>query len=162
MIKSGDLVLLHCNSYVDGYGTDITRTFCIGPPDSRAASMYKAVFAAREAAFAEIAPGKKARDVDGAARRILQGAGFGSNFPHSTGHGVGFGAISPDSLPRLHPASDDILEPGMVFNVEPAVYVEGFGGIRQCEMVAVNETGFELLTDFQSSIDELMLSNSPE
>jgi len=84
-------------------------------------------------------------------------AGFGANFKHATGHGVGFGAINPGALPRLHPKSNDVLKPGMVFNVEPAIYIQGYGGIRHCDMVAVTDDGFELLTPFQSQPLSLML-----
>jgi Xaa-Pro aminopeptidase len=149
-IEQGDLVLVHCNSCADGYWTDITRTFSIGAVDDQRQEIYSAVFAAREAAFGEIAPGKRASGVDRAARKILEERGFGAEFKHSTGHGVGFGAISPNAHPRLHPKSVDVLKTGMVFNVEPAVYIDGYGGIRHCDMVAVTESGFELLTPFQS------------
>jgi Xaa-Pro dipeptidase len=68
---------------------------------------------------------------------------------------VGFAAIDHNAHPRIHPASADVLEPGMVFNLEPAVYREGWGGIRQCEMVAVGAEGVELLTRFQATLPEL-------
>ena len=67
----------------------------------------------------------------------------------------GFAAIDHHAMPRVHPASDDVLESGMVFNVEPAIYREGWGGIRQCELVAVGPHGAELLTPFQASIEAL-------
>jgi Xaa-Pro aminopeptidase len=70
---------------------------------------------------------------------------------------VGFAAINHDALPRIHPLSDDILEIGMVFNIEPAVYVPEIGGIRHCDMVAVTENGAELLTPFQSEGNQLVL-----
>ena len=148
-IERGDLVLIHCNSYADGYWTDITRTFCAGDADDRQMDIFEAVFQARQAALDVIAPGVRAAMVDKAAREVMTERGFGDRFKHSTGHGVGFGAISADALPRLHPASPDTLEPGMVFNVEPAAYFEGYGGIRHCDMVAVTEAGYELLTPFQ-------------
>ncbi len=150
-LTAGDLVLLHANSSADGYWTDITRTYVLGPMSGRQEELFAAVFAAREAALKAVRPGARASDVDLAARSTLARAGFAKEFKHSTGHGVGFSAISPNALPRIHPASEDILKEGMVFNVEPAIYLEGYGGIRHCDMVAVGRTGAELLTDFQST-----------
>lgn len=156
-IEGGDLVLVHMNSYADGYWTDITRTYSIGKLDGKRQEMYDAVFAARRAAFSAIRPGAKAADVDAAARDVMRMRGFEPQFKHSTGHGVGFSAISADAKPRLHPESGDMLEAGIVFNVEPAVYFDGFGGIRHCDMVAVTNAGMELLTPFQCEIDVLVV-----
>jgi Xaa-Pro aminopeptidase len=157
MLEPGDLVLVHCNSFANGFATDITRTFSLGAPDERRQAMYQAIFVAREAAFGTLSPGTKARDVDHAARSVLDDRGCGRYVLHSTGHGVGFGAISPNALPRIHPKSDDVLEPGMVFNIEPAIYIEGYGGMRHCDMVAITETGFKLLTDFQNHPENLVV-----
>ena len=74
------------------------------------------------------------------------------------GHGVGFAAINHNAPPRLHPASNDVLETGMVFNIEPAVYVEGYAGMRHCDMVVVTEAGAEVLTEFQSSVEQLTVT----
>ncbi len=157
-IESGDLVLVHMNSYADGYWTDVTRTYSIGKSDDRQEQMNDAVFAARHAAFDAIRPGAKASEVDAAARDVLKSRGFGPHFKHSTGHGVGFSAIDANAKPRLHPNCDDTLEVGMVFNVEPAIYFLGYGGIRHCDMVAVTQTGAELLTPFQGRSDELRIN----
>lgn len=157
-IEPGDLVLTHCNSYADGYWTDITRTYSSTRADDRQHRMREAVFAARKAALSRIAPGALAADVDRAAREVLGEHGFGPQFKHGAGHGVGFGAISASDKPRIHPKSTDVLEAGMVFNVEPAVYFDGYGGIRHCDMVAVTDKEYELLTPFQSNADELALN----
>lgn len=154
-IEEGDLVLVHCNSYTDGFWTDITRTYTAGAENARAREMREAVFAARAAALAVVRPGVKASDVDHAARQELKARGFGPAFKHSTGHGVGFAAIDPSARPRLHPKSADVLEAGMVFNVEPAIYIENFGGLRHCDVVAVSSHGAEVLTDFQSKPEKL-------
>jgi Xaa-Pro aminopeptidase len=157
-VAPGDLVLVHMNSYADGYWTDITRTYSIGKPDERRQAMYDAVFAAREAAFDAIHPGAKAADVDTAARDVLKTRGFGPHFKHSTGHGVGFSAIRANAKPCLHPKSDETLEIGMVFNIEPAIYFEGYGGLRHCDMATVTEAGAELLTPFQCDAGELVVN----
>ncbi len=157
-IEAGDLVMIHCNSFADGYWTDITRTFSLGQPDKRQRAMHNAVFEARKAALNAIRPGARGSEVDHAARQVMEAHGFGKDFKHPLGHGVGFAAISHDAKPRLHPASPDVLEPGMVFNVEPAAYLEGYGGVRHCDVVTVTEHGSEVLTPFQASLDELVLS----
>ncbi len=156
-LAPGDLVLVHCNSYADGYWTDITRTYCLGAPDRRQRGMYDAVFAARAAALAAVRPGASAADVDAAARGTLRERGFGGAFRHSTGHGVGFAAIDHEALPRLHPCSPDVLEVGMVFNVEPGIYLNGYGGMRHCDVVAVGQSGAEILTPFHEQVDDLVL-----
>jgi Xaa-Pro dipeptidase len=149
-IEPGDLVLTHCNSYADGYWTDITRTYLAGAePNERQRAMYGAIGSAHRAALAAIVPGAAACEVDRAARETLSRYGFGEQFKHSTGHGVGFGAIDAHALPRIHPQSPDRLETGMVFNVEPGIYFPEYGGMRHCDMVAVTSTGAELLTAFQ-------------
>ena len=161
-IEYGDLALVHCNSYADGYWTDITRTYTVGNPKERQHRIQDAVFAAREAAFARIAPGALAVDVDTAAREVLREHGFGPEFKHGAGHGVGFGAISAGDRPHIHPKSTDVLEAGMVFNVEPAVYIDGYGGVRHCDMVAVTDSGYDLLTPFQCKPEELVLHSEDE
>jgi Xaa-Pro aminopeptidase len=156
-IGRDEMVLVHCNSYADGYWVDVTRTYSLGEPDDRRSAMYEAVFAARAAALAAIRPGARAADVDSAAREVLEARGFGPQFKHSTGHGVGFVAIDPNARPRLHPKSQDVLELGMVFNVEPAIYFDGDCGLRHCDVLAVTEGGAEVLTSFQDTVNSLIL-----
>ncbi len=93
-------------------------------------------------------PGVAARDVDGAARNVMSAHGFADAFKHSTGHGVGFAAANANALPRIHPQSPDVLEVGMTFNIEPAAYFDGYGGMRHCDVVAVTADGASVLTDF--------------
>ncbi len=156
-INQSDAVLLHCNSQLNGFWTDITRTYLMGNASPKLNDMTRVVLQARDAALQKITPGVAACEVDRAAREVIDKNGYAGAFKHPTGHGVGFGAISGAALPRLHPKSTDKLETGMVFNVEPAIYLENIGGIRQCEMVAVTSTGYELLTPFQSRAEDLLL-----
>jgi len=150
-----DLVMMHCNSYVDGFWTDVTRTFTLQPPGKRQEKIYAAILAARKAALVTIKPGVRAAEVDSAARQVIQDYELGQYLKHGTGHGVGFSAMSSRSRPRVRAGSQDVLQEGMVFNVEPAVYIEGYGGVRHCDMVAVTNRGYELLTEFQSDIEDL-------
>ncbi|MEO7142202.1 MAG: Xaa-Pro peptidase family protein [Bryobacteraceae bacterium] len=156
-LMPGDFALVHCNSYIDGFWTDITRTFSIGEPDARKCGMYAAVLEASRAAIDAVRPGVKAAEVDRAAREVLQRRGFGKEFKHATGHGVGFAAINHLAQPCIHPVSDDVLEPGMTFNIEPAIYCDGYGGLRHCDVVTVTSGGVEVLTPFQAGVSELTI-----
>jgi Xaa-Pro aminopeptidase len=158
-VTRGDMLLIHCNSHVDGYWTDITRTYVLGEPNRRQRKIYDAIFAARTAALAAIHSGVTGAEVDDAARSVLSFHGFKKEFRHALGHGVGLAAINHNARPRLHPRSRDRLRPGMVFNVEPAVYITGFGGARHCDVVAVTQAGAELLTPFCTSTNDLWLSH---
>ena len=157
-IEPGDLAMIHCNSQADGYWTDITRTYTCGQADAKQTAMRAAILEARQAALARISAGVVAAEVDKAARDVLAGRGFGENFKHATGHGVGFSAANHDAIPRIHPKSTDILEIGMTFNIEPAIYIDGYGGMRHCDVVAVTDHGAEVLTDFQNTASALELA----
>ena len=158
-LAAGELALVHCNNQVGGYWTDVTRTFCLGPPNDEQRRMYDAVFAARAAALAVIRPGARAADVDAAARGVLSDRGFGPQFTHPTGHGVPFSAISGTERPRLHPKSPDVLSVGSVFNVEPAIYFKGRQGLRHCDVVTVTEGGAEVLTPWLCDAEQLCLTS---
>jgi Xaa-Pro aminopeptidase len=147
-LQIGEPILIHCNSYADGYWTDLTRTYVLGTPDERLSHMQAAILTARSAALNAIRPGVLASDVDKAARTALNDAGYGEAFKHPTGHGVGFSPIDHDEWPRIHPCSPEILEEGMVFNIEPGIYIAGFGGLRDCNMVTVTTNGYEVLSPF--------------
>ena len=147
-LEQDDVVLIHCNSCYGGLWTDITRTLLSGEPDGRFRQISAAVAEARRCAIAAVHPGATACSVDAAARSVMAKHGFGDAFRHATGHGVGYSAINHNAKPRIHPLSDEILKPGMVFNVEPAAYIDGIAGFRHCDMVAVTESGCDVLTDF--------------
>jgi Xaa-Pro aminopeptidase len=159
-LARGVPILVHCNSYADGYWTDITRTYVLGEPDERLQLIFNAIARARDAALAAIRPGVMARDVDHAARAVLQEAGFGKEFRHALGHGVGFAAIDHNEPPRIHPASHEVLEEGMVFNVEPGIYIGGYGGARDCNMVAVTASGCDVLSAFHQTPGEWCIRES--
>lgn len=148
VVEAGDLVMIHANTVGDGFWTDVTRTYTAGEPTDLQQRMRKAIDEARSAALKAIYPGAKASAVDSAARDILTAHGFGKEFKHGVGHGVGFAAADPTALPRLHPKSPDVLEAGMTFNIEPAIYIEGKGGMRHCDVVACTQNGAEALTGF--------------
>lgn len=147
-IAAGDLVMIHANTCADGYWTDVTRTYTAENSSKQQEEMRSAINEARTAALRSIRCGVAACDVDKAARDVMTSHGFGKAFRHSTGHGVGFAAANPNARPRIHPASPDILDLGMTFNLEPAAYFDGYGGMRHCDVVAVTSTGATVLTDF--------------
>lgn len=153
-VQPEDLVMIHANTCGDGYWTDITRTFTMGEPTGKQAHMRGAIMEARQAALDLIRPGVPAKQVDGAARSVLEKHGYGKEFKHGLGHGVGFAAANANGLPRIHPVSPDVLEAGMTFNVEPAIYIDGYGGMRHCDVIAVTSNGVEVLTKFQTAQPE--------
>ena len=148
VVESGDLVMIHANTVGDGFWTDITRTYTVGEPTYLQQRMRGAINEGRAAALAAVRPGAKASAVDAAAREVLASHGFGKEFKHAVGHGVGFAATDPGALPRLHPKSPDTLEAGMTFNIEPAIYIEGKGAMRHCDVVTCTDNGAEVLTNF--------------
>lgn len=148
VIEDRDLAMIHANTVGDGFWTDITRTFVAGEQSEQQQKMREAIMEARSAALKAISPGAHASTVDAAARGVLEKHGFGAEFKHPTGHGVGFAAANPNALPRIHPKSPDVLEAGMTFNIEPAIYIDGVGGMRHCDVVACTGSGAEVLTNF--------------
>lgn len=148
VVEEGDLAMIHANTCADGYWTDITRTYTAGAASAKQKEMRRAIVEARLAALGNIKPGAKAEAVDDAARAVMKAHGFGDAFKHATGHGVGFAAANPNDRPRIHPSSPDVLEVGMTFNVEPAAYFDGYGGMRHCDLVAVTADGAHVLTNF--------------
>jgi Xaa-Pro aminopeptidase len=156
-IGNAEPVLVHCNSFVDGYWTDVTRTYCCGEPPARLRAAFEAVLAARAAGLDAVRPGAAAEQVDAEVRRVLVEHGFGAQIKHASGHGVGFAAIDHDAPPRLRRGSEDTLEIGMVMNIEPGLYGPELGGVRHCDMVRVTADGCELLTPFQTELVQLVL-----
>jgi Xaa-Pro aminopeptidase len=148
VLQEGDLVLIHANTCADGYWTDITRTYTVGAPSERQSAMRQAIDDARSEALRAVRPGTMAKDVDRAARSVMERHHCGEAFRHSTGHGVGFAAANANGMPRIHPKSPDVLEEGMTFNIEPAAYFDGYGGMRHCDVVTVTANGAEVLTEF--------------
>ena len=147
-LGEGDLVMIHANTCADGLWTDITRTYTVGTATPRHNEIRSAVLEARKAALQVIRPGVAAREVDAAARQVMEQRGFGKAFVHATGHGVGYAAANANALPRIHPQSPDVLTAGMTFNIEPAAYFGEHGGMRHCDVVVVTASGALVLTDF--------------
>ncbi len=143
VLAEGDQVVVDFGAVKEGYCCDVTRTIAIGEPSSRAAEIARVVRDAFDAAIGALAVGVRAVDVDAASRSVLEEAGLAEHFMHGLGHGVGLEVHEKPTVSRL---SEDILEPGMVFTVEPGVYLEGETGARHEETVLLGEWGPEILT----------------
>ena len=126
-----------------GYCSDETATFFTTPPPNEFETIYQVVKEAHDAAIAAVRPGRRARALDAVARGIIQKAGYGDAFTHSTGHGVG---LEIHEAPTIGFRDATRLEPGMVFTIEPGIYLPGRGGVRIEDMVYVTETGCRVLT----------------
>jgi len=142
-IGPGDPVVLDFGARVDGYPSDQTRTVVFeGDPPAAFERVHEAVREAQAAAVAAVEPGVTAAAVDRAAREVIEAAGYGDEFVHRTGHGVG---LDVHEEPYIVADNDRTLEPGMVFSVEPGVYLPGEFGVRIEDLVAVTEDGAERL-----------------
>ena len=142
-IQSGDLVIFDMGAELDGYCSDCTRTFAVGKPRGEAAEVYKLVQNAQAAGLEALAVGKNAKEVDGAARKLIADAGHGDHFGHGLGHGVG---LEVHEAPRLSQRSDDVLESGEVVTVEPGVYIPARLGVRIEDLVVVTDGGHDNLS----------------
>ncbi|MGD0522771.1 MAG: Xaa-Pro peptidase family protein [Terracidiphilus sp.] len=135
-----------------GYCSDMTRTVYLGRPKVDERKAYEAVQEAQEAAVAAVAPGVRCGEVDEAARGVLRRAGFAEAFSHSTGHGLGLEIHEP---PRIGAGQTARLQAGMVVTIEPGIYLANRFGIRIEDMVAVTETGGQVLTPAPKALIEL-------
>lgn len=150
ILKKGDSLVLDFGLNYHHYCSDMTRTIFIGDPGDEMKRIYNIVKDAQQAALDCIISGMPARDADKIARTIITHAGYGSCFGHSLGHGVG---IEIHEDPRLAEKSEAILSDGMVFTIEPGIYVEGLGGVRIEDMVVlVNGKPRNLTTSTKSMI----------
>lgn len=143
-LREGDTVLLDFGCRLDGYCSDLTRTYAFGTiPGIWFEGTYELVLTAQSMALEAVRPGMRACELDAAARSLIEDAGHGKHFGHGLGHGVG---IEVHEGPRLNRESDTLLEPGMVITIEPGIYLPGQGGIRIEDLVAVTEDGCDILS----------------
>ncbi len=149
VVAEGDIVVVDMGGARDGYCSDLTRTFAAGPPSSEAVAVHAAVAAAQEAARAAVASGVAAGAVDRAARAVIEKAGLGHRFIHRTGHGIG---LDIHEEPYIVVGNERLLEPGMVFSLEPGVYLPDRLGVRIEDIVVVTETGSETLNRADRSL----------
>lgn len=143
-LKKGEMVLIDMGIEYQGYMTDMTRTFFTAPPTHKQMDIYQTVLEANLMGIRSIEVGLEVGAVDKIARDHIELCGYGDRFGHSTGHGVG---LEVHEGPAVAQGSKTLIEPGMVFTVEPGVYLDRLGGVRIEDMVYVNEKGkVEVLT----------------
>ena len=138
-VEAGDIVMVELATVVDGYWSDLTYVAVAGEPSARQKEVHNAVLEAQQTAARALRPGALFSAPDAAARAVLEKAGLAEFFPHITGHGIGL--RYHEFVPFLMPGADGVLQEGMVTSVEPGVYIEGFGGIRIEDNVAVGPDG---------------------
>ena len=148
-LAPGDLVLLDFGGAFGGYKADTTRMAVVGEPDGKQREIHELVLAAHNAAIATVRAGVTTGEVDAAARRVIEAGGYGPQFFHRIGHGLG---LEDHEDPSMDPGSDRVLEAGMVFTIEPGVYIPGWGGVRIEDDVVVEEGGCRVLTKADRSL----------
>jgi Xaa-Pro aminopeptidase len=143
-LKMGEFVVVDFGAECDGYFSDMTRTLYLGKRlTGKKRQIYDTVHHAQEAAIDKVKPGRKFEEIDRIARNVIQKSGFGPFFGHGTGHGIG---LEVHERPYVAPKSRGIIREGMVFTIEPGIYVPGVGGVRIEDMVLVTQDGCRSLT----------------
>jgi Xaa-Pro aminopeptidase len=150
-IRPGDLVIIDWGAEADGYFSDMTRTLLMnGSNISRKIEIYNTVLQANKEAIKSVSEGTHARTVDKTARDIIKKAGYGDFFGHGTGHGVG---IEVHELPRISRIGRETIRHGMVFTIEPGIYLPGVGGVRIEDMVLARTNGCSVLTSLNKTLE---------
>jgi Xaa-Pro aminopeptidase len=142
-IGKNDIVTLDWGWLLDGYCTDNTRTFFMGKPKRKLLEIHEIVLEANRLAIKKVAPGVPLKDIDAAARDYITNKGYGDKFGHGTGHGVG---LEIHEAPNVNPRSKDVARQGMVFTIEPGIYIPGIGGVRIEDVLVVTKNGCKVLT----------------
>lgn len=151
-LACGEMITVDFGCRIDGYCSDMTRTVSLGRAPEILRAVYGLVRRAQEEACQAVRPGITGHELDAVARRIIAEAGWGDNFGHGLGHGVG---LEVHEAPRLAPISEEPLQAGMVVTIEPGVYLPGIGGVRIEDMVLVTESGGEVLTSLPKELLKL-------
>ncbi len=142
-IAKNDVVMIDIGCKLDLYNSDITRMVLIGKVKDKIKEVYAIVREAQDKALEMIRPGRIISEIDSAGRSYIEKKGFGKFFGHSLGHGIGMDVHEEPSISRRN---NEVLKPGMVFTIEPAIYIPKFGGIRIEDMVLVTDNGYRVLT----------------
>lgn len=155
-LKDGDMVLIDVGAPVDGYLSDITRSYVFGEPSPRQRQIWNLEKAAQAAAFAAAKPGNTCGDVDKAARAVIEAGGFGPGYatpglPHRTGHGIG---LDVHEWPYLVKGDNTVLRPGMTFSNEPTICLYGEFGVRLEDHMIITDTGARWFTEPAHSVDD--------
>jgi Xaa-Pro dipeptidase len=149
LLKTGDAVVMDIGASIDGYSSDITRMAIIGEAPDGYREIHAIVEAAVQAAMGAAKPGVKAHVVDDAARRVITDAGYGDFFMHRTGHGMG---VEGHETPYITSTSQTVLDEGMVFSIEPGIYLPGRFGVRLEDIVILRADGPEIFSDLPRDV----------
>lgn len=155
-LEDGDMVLIDTGAPIDGYCSDITRSYVFGEPSARQREIWDLEKAAQAAGFAAAKPGNRCEDIDAAARGVINGAGFGPGYatpglPHRTGHGIG---LDVHEWPYLVKGDKTVLKPGMTFSNEPTICIYGEFGVRLEDHMLITESGARWFTEPAHSVDD--------
>lgn len=148
----GEFLLFDFGAVVDGYVSDVTRTFVVGRASAEQREFYEVVREANARASAGVRPGMTGRDADALARSYIEGRGFGESFGHGLGHGIG---LEVHEAPRLSRTAEGMLPAGAVVTIEPGIYRAGWGGVRIEDDVVLEAAAPRILTDFPRQLMEL-------
>jgi len=151
-LRRSELIIVDLGARFKGYSSDETCTFIVGQPDKKQKNIYHAVKDAHDLAIEAVRPGVKASYIDSVARSFIKAAGYGKYFGHGTGHGVG---LAVHEWPNISPYNNATIEEGMVFTIEPGIYIPGWGGVRIEDMVLVTRDGCEVLTRMSKEMTAL-------
>lgn len=153
VMREGDMLVTGASSLIWGYRCELERTMFVGPPSAEHRRWFQLMLGAQETAFDAMRPGRRCADVDRAVRDYFDREGIRETWRHHVGHGLG---MEVHEAPFLDVGDDRVLEPGMVFSVEPGIYVPGVGGYRHSDTVAITGDGIELLTRYPRDLDSLV------
>lgn len=148
-LRAGELLLIDWGAAVRGYASDLTRTLAVGAVDPELVKIHQVVQDANQAARETVRPGATCGEVDAAARDVISSAGYGDFFVHRTGHGLG---LEPHEPPFIRQGNEQVLEPGMTFTIEPGIYLDGKGGVRIEDDMAVTEDAGESLSSYRREL----------
>ncbi|WP_139278977.1 M24 family metallopeptidase [Seinonella peptonophila] len=143
IIHHNEMITFDFGCFVDGYVSDLTRTFFLGKPDEKHSEIYGIVLEAQEKTLETMRPGMTGKEVDQIARDVIESYGYGDFFRHGTGHGIG---LEIHEAPSLRLTSEEVLRPGMVVTVEPGIYLPNEFGVRIEDDVLITESGAIRLT----------------
>lgn len=152
VLKDKKLVLCDFGAVYNSYHSDETHTFFLGKMDNKSKRLYNAVLRAHDLAISAAKTGMRASQLDRIARDFLDKQGYGQYFGHALGHGIG---LEVHELPSISHKSKEVLEPGMVFTIEPGVYIPDWGGIRIESMIYLSDVGKEVLTTHYNPVIKL-------
>jgi Xaa-Pro dipeptidase len=151
-VNKGDVLMIDTGARWQGFCSDITRTFVVGPAPEEFKKIYALELEVSRRVQAEIRPGVTLSQLDELAHQVVDRAGYGQYFPHRVGHGLG---IEGHESPSVVTGNTMVAEAGLTFTVEPGIYLPAFGGVRVEENVAVTQNGVEVLTAYPRELREL-------